>query len=328
MNGNKNDSKRIAIAVIALLVVFLILSVFTVNVYQGKRSSNDDLGYDMPAVDSTEAVSRSELSVSSEDPVSSEVTSMEEVSSQEVVSDVSSETESAAVIDMEKNKNEYIINPDYKSKFYIVIYTKNQTLVAYKKDSNGGYTKKYRSIRCSTGVLRSTPTRTGVYRIEKKYRWYKLMGGVYAQYCSLISDEDGYYIHSVPYTEMDPSTMSDSAYDMLGKSASHGCIRLCTRDAFWVYLNMPVGTQVSVVDAKGPASETVPKRNTDPKYSGWDPSDKWSKGNPYFATPTTQSTAPSSTTSANANASSAPSNTTTAPSENKTTTTTAGEAVG
>ena len=76
--------------------------------------------------------------------------------------------------------------------------------------------------------------------------------------------------------------MSNEGYDKLGSSASHGCIRLCTRDAKWMYDHLPVGTQVSVVWEKGPYGLDIPARNKDPKYDGWDPTDKWSPGNPYF----------------------------------------------
>ena len=283
MSGKANESQRVTIAAAAACAVFLFLVVFSVLAYNGKRKPEEPLidddgsyvSYDYTVSESDTDEPGDEV-VPGEEDVSSEVSS-------EVSSDVSSAPEEEYVIDMQKNKNEYIRNPDYKSKYYIVIYTKNQALVAYKKDKNGGYTVKYRSVRCSTGKYNKTPTKEGVYRIEKKYRWKMLMSGVYGQYASLISEENGYYIHSVPYKEKNPSTMSDDDYDLLGKSASHGCIRLCTRDAFWVYLNMPVDTQVCVVDAKGPSTEGVPRRNKDPKYSGWDPSDKWADDNPYFS---------------------------------------------
>ena len=46
MNGNKNESKKTAISVILLCVVVLMLSVFTVLVYRGKRLTADEFKND------------------------------------------------------------------------------------------------------------------------------------------------------------------------------------------------------------------------------------------------------------------------------------------
>ena len=58
---------------------------------------------------------------------------------------------------------------------------------------------------------------------------------------------------------------------------------MCVRDCKWIYDNCDIGTQVRIVTDSGPEGPGVPKRKSDSKYSGWDPSDKWASGNPYFS---------------------------------------------
>lgn len=275
--AKSNDKTRVLITVVALIAVVILLVVIFVVSYRSKRGPK--------------TISPSDT-VSTTDTVSPTETESDSTTETAQTTEEATTTTTGYVIDTKKNVNEYIRNPDYKSNYYVVVYTLSQSVVTYKKDSNGGYTKLYKRLKCSTGVKDVTPTKEGVYCIVNKFRWFRLMGGVYGQYCCRFSEENGYYFHSVPYKSKDPSTMSNEAYDKLGRSASHGCIRLCARDAKWLYEHLPVGTQVSVVWEKGPFGLDIPARNTDPKYDGWDPTDQWSPGNPYFTVETTTTTAP------------------------------------
>lgn len=220
------------------------------------------------------------------------------------------------LVPQKENDAANIKNPNYKSKYYIVVYTGNQSVVVYGKDDTGAYSKIIKTFTCSTGNKSNSPTRKGLYSIKAKYRWRLLMGGVYGQYSSAIGSN--YLFHSVPYASQDPSSLYDASYDNLGKAVSHGCIRLCVRDCKWIYDNAPIGTQVNVVWTSGPSGPGVPKRKSGAKYKGWDPSDKWAKGNPYFyesestetTTKTTAQTTASSNTSASTQSSVTSSNTT------------------
>ena len=268
-SANSNDLKRAVLTGVCLVaVIFLLVVIFVVG-YQSKRGSGKTPQPTVP-----------EQTVSPTEPVSiTDITDITDATT-EPPTTTTGTSATAYVTDTKKNVNEFIRNPDYKSKYYVVVYTKSQSVVTYQKDANGGYTKLIKRLKCSSGTKDVTPTPEGVYGILKKFRWYRLMGGVYGQYCCRFAE--GYYFHSVPYKSKDPSTMSNEGYDKLGSSASHGCIRLCTRDAKWMYDHLPVGTQVSVVWEKGPYGLDIPARNKDPKYDGWDPTDKWSPGNPYF----------------------------------------------
>lgn len=192
----------------------------------------------------------------------------------------------------------YIKNPDNKSKYYIVVYTGSQSAVVYGKDAAGIYSKQIVSFTVSTGK-KSSPTKAGMYKIKAKYRWRLLVGPCYGQYCSSIGNN--YLFHSAPYDKQKADTLQNEEYDKLGSAASHGCIRMCVRDSKWIYDNCPIGTQVNVVTASGPAGAGVPKRQKGAEYSGWDPSDKWSADNPYFLEiTTTTATATSATSSTSA----------------------------
>lgn len=179
----------------------------------------------------------------------------------------------------DKNLIKKIQPKDHTKKYYIVVYKGSQSVVVYGKDKKGDYTKTVKIFTCSTGK-KSSYTPKGSYTIRAKYRWRYLRGGVYGQYSSSISKD--YLFHSVPYEKKDASTLEDKEYDKLGTPASKGCVRLCVRDCKWIYDKCAVGTPVRIVDDSGPEGPGVPSRKKSSQFRGWDPSDKWADGNPYF----------------------------------------------
>lgn len=108
------------------------------------------------------------------------------------------------------------------------------------------------------------------------------MDDVWGQYCTRING--GILFHSVWYYEKDPSTLSNVQYNKLGTICSHGCVRLNVQDAKWIYDNCPVGTTVIVYDSNDPGPLGKPQTIKVPTTSrmGYDPTDIWSKGNPYI----------------------------------------------
>jgi len=216
----------------------------------------------------------------------------------------------------------YVVNPDYKSKYYIVVFAgESQSVAIYSKDSSGKYSVLEKCFTCSTGS-KSSPTRTGQYKIWRRFRWRLLVGNVYGQYSTSISSD--YLFHSVPYLKESPSSLDMKEYDKLGSPASHGCIRLCVRDSKWIYDNCPDGTQVNIVNTSGPKGAGVPKRNTNSRYNGWDPSDP-NTSSPYIKYPTTTTTKATTATTKNTTTTktTTTSTTTTTTSTSATTTTTA-----
>lgn len=164
----------------------------------------------------------------------------------------------------------------YANEGYIYVYLKSQIVVVYDNEDDVRI-----AFTCSSGKA-STPTKTGDYKILSKYRWRLMIGNCYTQYASSFSS--GYLFHSIPYNRKNPATMSNASYDKLGSPASAGCVRLCFRDAKWVYDNCPIGTYVRVTDDYAPAgivTQSILPRINDTAHSGWDPTDT-DPSNPYY----------------------------------------------
>lgn len=162
---------------------------------------------------------------------------------------------------------------------YLIMVNRLQNCVTvYTQDEAGEYTIPYKAMICSTG---GELTPTGVYQIPIKYRWRALVEETWGQYSTRINGP--YLFHSVPYDEQDPSTMLPGEYNKLGEAASHGCIRLTVEDARWIYENVQLGTTVIIYDDENPGPLGKPETVKLGKVDNWDPTDSWSKGNPYIA---------------------------------------------
>lgn len=144
------------------------------------------------------------------------------------------------------------------------------TVTIYAKDGNNGYIIPVKTFTCSVG-LPSTPTPTGTFYTSEKYRWHELMGPSYGQYCTRIVG--GILFHSVAGSNMTSYNLSASAYNKLGQPASHGCVRLCVRDAKWIYDNCSLGMQVRIYDSSYPGPFGKPATIKIPSWQNWDPTD-------------------------------------------------------
>lgn len=179
--------------------------------------------------------------------------------------------------------HEDVQKPDYSKQYYVVVYTPSNTTLILGKDEYGKYNKVERVFCCSTGkddTGNCTPA--GLYKIDKRYEWQAMFGGVYAQYA--VRFYGNYLFHSVPYyTNKDHASLEMDQFEMLGSRASLGCVRLCVRDAKWIYDNLKDGTQVRVInDKEGPAAtEEIPDLIHDDIHAGWDPTDP-DPHNPYL----------------------------------------------
>ncbi len=153
------------------------------------------------------------------------------------------------------------------------------TITIYGKDSSGNYTVPVKAMLCSPGVGTLTPL--GTYKTPAKYRWKLLMNDVWGQYSTRVVG--GILFHSVWYYEQDPSTMSNREFNKLGTKASHGCIRITTEDAKWIYDNCPVGTTVTIYDSSNPGPLGKPEaiKVSTATRRGYDPTDVWTPNNPY-----------------------------------------------
>lgn len=100
-----------------------------------------------------------------------------------------------------------------------------------------------KSHLCSTGVD-SHPTPMGVFKVlyhsqcvvSEKY------GGVYCYWWMGFAPDTG--MHALPYN---PDTKKHTGGDMLGRKASHGCVRQAVADAEWAYRWTPDGTRIDII---------------------------------------------------------------------------------
>jgi len=161
---------------------------------------------------------------------------------------------------------------------YIIKVNKARNVATVYQKTNGRYVP-IRAMLTSCGKTGySTPS--GTFRMGFKNRWRKIggpsMGGYcYGQYVCQITG--GYLFHSVWYTTKNKKTQPAAQFNVLGKNASHGCVRLSCIDAKWVYDHCKSGTKIVIYSSSKSGPLGRPKK----VYSngGWDPTDPT---NPHF----------------------------------------------
>jgi len=129
---------------------------------------------------------------------------------------------------------ESIIGP--QSRYYLTVNCYTNTVMVYAYDSaNGTYDIPVKAIVCSCGTA-GNETIQGDFTLQRLQPWRELMGDVYGQYCTRISGN--FLFHSAWFYENgNHQSVSVRQYNMLGRNASHGCVRLTTADAKWIYEN-------------------------------------------------------------------------------------------
>lgn len=155
---------------------------------------------------------------------------------------------------------------DGAGNYYIKVNLGTNVTTVYKNDGT-----PYRAMICSVG----DGTQPGTYYTPVKYRWKELIGPSYGQYSTRIYG--GVLFHSVYYwTNGDKSSMHTEAYNLLGTTQSHGCIRLLMKDCKWIYDNCPIGTKVVIFKGSSkddPLGKPALMRINNGKYTNWDPTD-------------------------------------------------------
>ncbi|MCR4717390.1 MAG: L,D-transpeptidase [Lachnospiraceae bacterium] len=119
------------------------------------------------------------------------------------------------------------------TRYYLdVLLAKNMVMV-YAKDGNKGYTIPAKAMICSTGMP-GHGTIIGTYSLYKIAPWRSLFYNSVGQYATNI--HGNILFHSVVYKRYgDHYSLDKTEYNKLGKSASHGCVRLPVKDAKWIY---------------------------------------------------------------------------------------------
>lgn len=151
--------------------------------------------------------------------------------------------------------------------YLIRVYKPSNYLIIFAKDGASGYNTPVKSMITSCGY--GTPT--GTFYTPARYRWLKMEGDTFAQWCTQI--QGNYLFHVVPCWTRDQFDLEVGEYNHLGETRSMGCVRLMSKDAKWIYDNCVLGTKVEIL---GWATEGPLQKPTAPKleyWHTWDPTD-------------------------------------------------------
>ena len=144
-------------------------------------------------------------------------------------------------------------------------------VTVYAANETGNYCIPVKTFTCSVGKA-ATPTHVGTYQTVRKSNPVELMGPSWGKYGTQINAY-GDWFHSVACSNPDPTySLAAGNYNMLGQPASHGCVRLCVRDAKWIYDNCGLYTTVVVSDTEYTPFDKVPTIKI-PAGQNWDPTD-------------------------------------------------------
>ena len=144
-------------------------------------------------------------------------------------------------------------------------------VTVYAANEAGNYCIPVKTFTCSVGKA-ATPTHVGTYQTVRKSNPVELMGPSWGKYGTQINAY-GDWFHSVACSNPDPTySLAAGNYNMLGQPASHGCVRLCVRDAKWIYDNCGLFTTVVVSDTEYTPFDKAPTIKI-PAGQNWDPTD-------------------------------------------------------
>lgn len=124
-----------------------------------------------------------------------------------------------------------------KTKYLLITNLEERRTYVLKQDKNGEWQQLY-NWECTVGKP-STPTIEGTFYISGRKSYFGT--NIYrVKYATRI--KGGYYYHSILYNA-EGTKVKDGR---LGMALSHGCIRLATDNAKWIYENVPDGTTVFI----------------------------------------------------------------------------------
>ena len=149
--------------------------------------------------------------------------------------------------------------------YYLKVNKGTNVVTVYTHDD-----KPYTAFICSAGY--ATPI--GTFYTMNKYTWWTLDGPSYGQYCTRITGS--ILFHSVWYFAQNKTTQSYVQYNRLGSLASHGCVRVTTAAAKWIYDNCPLRTKVIIFNGNSgddPLGKPAFIKVNAAARMGWDPTD-------------------------------------------------------
>ncbi|MDO5033409.1 MAG: L,D-transpeptidase [Eubacteriales bacterium] len=178
-------------------------------------------------------------------------------------------------------------SPGDTAKDYLIRVFKDRQLVTVFEDPQGDGSFDYliKAFICSTAA-EEYETPSGHHQIGLKLYSGFMMDASYGQYCSEFLQY--HYLHAVPsYGGVEEAGVSWEDYNKLGQVASHGCIRLETKAAKWIYDYCREGTPVEILESSADfpyLPEKVDRLQMSPDGPSWDPTNP-NPLNPYQQDP-------------------------------------------
>lgn len=174
---------------------------------------------------------------------------------------------------------------DVNENYMIRVFKDIQVVAVFTDNGNGKYDQFLHAFTCSTAD-EDHETPNGKTQIGVKYHSAFMIDASYGQYSSEFLQY--HYFHGVPsYHGETEAGVSWEDFNKLGSPASHGCIRLQSKDAKWIFTYCEEGTPVEVLEESSgfPMVPTVVERVM-MKESGpsWDPTND-NPLNPYQQDP-------------------------------------------
>lgn len=158
------------------------------------------------------------------------------------------------------------------ARYYLEVSLKAQLVYIYSVDENNEPLELVKTMICSSGRDGKTPVRSWIILNEedkerlvpdtafKSHYEFEWLADGAGQYMSRMWKLDygengemkvsssGFLFHSVPYYSTKKDTLETEEWNKLGTPASLGCIRLCVRDAHWIWLKAASGSIVRTVE--------------------------------------------------------------------------------
>ena len=171
--------------------------------------------------------------------------------------------------DMDNNRiNDATSFVGKRKEYLLKVNLQKNVVTAYARDGKKGYTIPVRAWLCSG----KSDGRQGTFSLGAKYRFRTLYFQSYSQWSVRIYDS--ILFHTVPYTRSaNANSLDVKQYNLLGTSASHGCIRLQCEAVKWIYDNCRSGTKVVLYRSGKAGALGKPTLKKLPKWHTWDPTD-------------------------------------------------------
>ncbi len=152
------------------------------------------------------------------------------------------------ICDEDTQRALYSVNAVYSDMYvspYKAVVNCSTNRVTIWKWSGGGYDEQAKVFKCSTGA-KKTPTIKGTFQATGHAgEWYHMKkSNCWVRYAFVI--DGAYFFHSVLFGSKGAKKPTSTSVRNLGRSVSHGCVRLSVEDAKWLYEHCADGMTVVI----------------------------------------------------------------------------------